>query len=604
MTESIRVRARKFLQEFFNDDDLTTFSFDYFPQVYKDFTQGMLKSQKVRMLVENSEQRGRFDELLAALERERPQGYQEYFAEKRHIVPLEPEVQKWVERNPLQIFISHASQDAELAHRLASDLRTNGWQIWIAPDNIKPGEKWVEAIDRGLMESGVFVLLLTPEAVASSWVKTEMNAAIGMQHRGEIRLFTLNVKPTAISALWGTYQWIAFDAGYDVGLAALLGELEPQEVPQPVVAQPAVIRAPHAVLPEKNEPPAQPVELDTDLPNLAANPPPADSTRPNPLQAVIDRLKTLPRQVLLGIGGVIVLLLLTWILWPDERDTLLAEPTEVAEALPSATVAAEVAQTPTKTLMPTVEPTATMTATPSSTPSQAPTITLTPSQTPSATPTLDPDIPPPNVALGDTWLRPVDNMEMVFVPEGSFLMGSDPDVDALAEDDEFPQRLVFQSSFWIDQTEVTNAQFSAFLNSEGNQQEGGRSWFDLASSGALIEFNGTTYLPKAGFANHPVNYVSWYGAAAYCTSVGGSLPTEAQWEYAARGNDGRIYPWGNEAPTCDLAQFGGCGGGLVQVGSYSPAGDSWVSAADMAGNVWEWVADWYEADYSLLSGKS
>lgn len=82
------------------------------------------------------------------------------------------------------------------------------------------GEKWVEAIDRGLMESGVFVLLLTPEAATSRWVQTEMNAAIGMENRGEVRLFTLNVKPTAISALWGAYQWIGFDRDYDVGLTA------------------------------------------------------------------------------------------------------------------------------------------------------------------------------------------------------------------------------------------------------------------------------------------------------------------------------------------------------------------------------------------------
>ena len=212
----------------------------------------------------------------------------------------------------------------------------------------------------------------------------------------------------------------------------------------------------------------------------------------------------MPRQVLFGSGGVIVLLILALVFWPDATDDPPLEPTEVAEALPSAMVTiatAEAAETPTKTILSTDEPTATGTATPS----QTPTITLTPSQTPTPTPTLDPNIPPSSAAVGDKWLRPIDDMEMVFVPEGSFLMGSDPDMDGLAEDDEFPQRLMFQSSFWIDRTEVTNEQFSAFLNSEGNQEEGGRSWFDLNSSSALIEFNGTSYLPKAGFANHPVN---------------------------------------------------------------------------------------------------
>lgn len=244
MTEQNHIRARKFLQEFFNDDELTIFCFDYFPQVYNDFTVGMSKNQKVLMLISYSQRRERFEELLAALERERPTAYKEHFAAKPRRVSQLPQQPKIGPRNPRQIFISHASQDAELAQRLAADLRKNGWQTWIAPDNIRPGEKWVEAIDRGLMESGVFILLLTPEAAASRWVQTEMNAAIGMENRGQVRLFTLNVKPTAISALWGAYQWIGFDRDYDAGLAAFLSELEPRDTPAP-----AGTRAPNLVLP-------------------------------------------------------------------------------------------------------------------------------------------------------------------------------------------------------------------------------------------------------------------------------------------------------------------------------------------------------------------
>lgn len=140
MTDQTHIRARKFLQEFFNDDELTVFCFDYFPQVYNEFTTGMPKTQKVLMLISYSQRRERFKELLAALERERPSVYQQRFGTKPGLIAQEPQVQNPIQRNPRKIFISHAGQDGELAQQLAVDLRNNGWQTWIAPDNIRPGK--------------------------------------------------------------------------------------------------------------------------------------------------------------------------------------------------------------------------------------------------------------------------------------------------------------------------------------------------------------------------------------------------------------------------------------------------------------------------------
>jgi formylglycine-generating enzyme required for sulfatase activity len=97
--------------------------------------------------------------------------------------------------------------------------------------------------------------------------------------------------------------------------------------------------------------------------------------------------------------------------------------------------------------------------------------------------------------------------------------------------------------------------------------------------------------------------VSWHDAQAYAEWLSAeigetcTLPTEAQWEYAARGPEAVEYPWGDDSPTCDLVNYSGCVGRTSPVGSYSPAGDSWVGAADMAGNVWEWTADRYDAEY-------
>ncbi len=111
----------------------------------------------------------------------------------------------------------------------------------------------------------------------------------------------------------------------------------------------------------------------------------------------------------------------------------------------------------------------------------------------------------------------------------------------------------------------------------------------------LIERVDDEYQPKSGYADHPVIEVSWYGAVAYCEWAGGRLPTEAEWAYAARGPEARVFPWGDEWDENRLNSVGAGPGDTTEVGSY-PAGASWCGALDMAGNAWEWVADWY-GDY-------
>jgi len=106
--------------------------------------------------------------------------------------------------------------------------------------------------------------------------------------------------------------------------------------------------------------------------------------------------------------------------------------------------------------------------------------------------------------------------------------------------------------------------------------------------------SGEPTFEDASKSDHPVVCVDWYQAAAYCEWAGGRLPTEAEWEYAARGPQGDKYPWGDDEPTCELAQFSACSGATVPVGSF-PDGASWCEALDMAGNVWEWVSDRYGA---------
>ena len=217
-----------------------------------------------------------------------------------------------------------------------------------------------------------------------------------------------------------------------------------------------------------------------------------------------------------------------------------------------------------------------------------PTATEVPStetEAPTAIPTLEP---------GATAMAPIDGMVLRYVPAGEFEMGATDD-DADAEKDERPRHTVYLDAFWIDQTEVTNAMFANFLNQQGNQVEGDVTWLASAPLALIENLNGT-FQPKNGFTNHPVVAVSWYGANAYCKWAKRRLPTEAEWEKAAGGIDGRKYPWGNDLPTCKQAQVSGCEGNTVPVGS-KPAGASPYKALDMAGNVWEWVSDYYNSDY-------
>ncbi len=183
---------------------------------------------------------------------------------------------------------------------------------------------------------------------------------------------------------------------------------------------------------------------------------------------------------------------------------------------------------------------------------------------------------------GQRWVNPADGGEMVCVPAGEFWMGA-AEGDPGAEPGEKPGRQVYLDAYWIDRFEVTNAQYQRCVSAGGCTPPREERSFSRGS-----------YYRQAAFADFPVVYVDWNQASAYCAWAGEGLPTEAQWEKAARGTDGRLYPWGDQAPTSSLANF--LAADTVRVGSY-PEGASPYGAEDMAGNVWEWAADWYSGDY-------
>jgi formylglycine-generating enzyme required for sulfatase activity len=190
-----------------------------------------------------------------------------------------------------------------------------------------------------------------------------------------------------------------------------------------------------------------------------------------------------------------------------------------------------------------------------------------------AVPTLVVPNDPTRLAIGSTKLNPQDGAAMVWVPAGEFTMG---DIDG---EDEVPQRRVYVDGYWVYKNLVTVAQYRRFCTATGRQMPEVPSW---------------------GWQDtHPVVNVSWEDAKAYCEWAGTSLPTEAQWEKAARGVDGRMYPWGNEFSTSHLwssKKEGGDAKSTAPVGSF-PSGASPYGALDMAGNVWQWCADWYDEKY-------
>lgn len=203
--------------------------------------------------------------------------------------------------------------------------------------------------------------------------------------------------------------------------------------------------------------------------------------------------------------------------------------------------------------------------------------TLTATSVVSASPTAEIQTASPTaIALP---VAPQDAMPQVQIPAGPFLSGSHSESISLDE-------------YWIDQTEVTNAMYARCVAAGICPPPGGAS----------SETRGS-YFRNPTYEDYPVIYVSWENAQAYCNWAGRRLPTGAEWEKAARGSDGRFYPWGDASPDSGLANFARQVGDTTAVGSY-PQGASAYGVLDMAGNVSEWVDEWLEANYRVVRGGS
>lgn len=237
-------------------------------------------------------------------------------------------------------------------------------------------------------------------------------------------------------------------------------------------------------------------------------------------------------------------------------------------------------------------------------PSQPP--TLTPTSTPPLTTEMDtlpgdtcvsaglPEQACQGVSANDAWTpvrQEFNGVSMVLVPAGCFNMGN----DANFPEEQPVHTICFDRPFWIDRTETTVAQFAQFLNGQDEPVDSYDGWLDVIPNlvdGHLpiqLTLKDGLWKPLRERDNQPIENVTWMGAHDYCAWRGARLPTEAEWEYAARGPDGLLYPWGNEYVSANLLRSELQ---MPDVGSI-PRGASWVGALDMSGSLYEWTSSLY-----------
>ncbi|MBE0682342.1 MAG: SUMF1/EgtB/PvdO family nonheme iron enzyme [Anaerolineales bacterium] len=209
-----------------------------------------------------------------------------------------------------------------------------------------------------------------------------------------------------------------------------------------------------------------------------------------------------------------------------------------------------------------------------------------------ALPTAFPSVTPPAInptaevvsggEAGSERVSSVDGMPQAYIPEGTFRMGG---LDADVQRDEKPAHEVTLKAYWMDKLEVTNAMYSLCVQADACDPP---QFFKSETR--------ANYYGNAEFNDYPVVYVTWAQADTYCKWAGRRLPTEAEWERAARGDDFRTYPWGDDRPDSSRGNFNYFVGDTTRVGNY-PAGASPYGILDMAGNVAEWVHDFFDGNY-------
>ncbi|MGE5463686.1 MAG: SUMF1/EgtB/PvdO family nonheme iron enzyme, partial [Syntrophothermus sp.] len=419
----------------------------------------------------------------------------------------------------MSTFISYSRVNSAFVVRLARDLKSAGFDVWLDQLDIPKGARWDDEIEKAVERATTFMIVLAPESMESQNVKDELSYAIDSGKQ----ILPVVIKPCKVPLRLRRFQYVDFtDKPYKDSLADikhLLSNTMQLAKPVPVEDAP-VIEAEEAFV-SFNDAMAQRELL----------------SHPEPLKGEIVEVEN-PRRKAIALAVVIAAIGIAAI---AVFAVSAARSRNVPAALPVTSSSTSTVEGPTET----------------------PTITPTP-------------LP--------RQITDFRGVTMMLVDAGEFVMGSDN-----GPKDEAPAQKLFLSDFYIDKYEVTNAFYKACVASGQCKPP---------KKDASRTHNG--YFNKSDYQKYPVVYVTWDMASDYCTWRGARLPTEAEWEKAARGPDGNTYPPGNDI-SCDQANYAGCGKDTEPVSSFS-SGQSAYQVFDLAGNVSEWVNSLY-GDYPYTSAQ-
>ncbi|MCC7117924.1 MAG: SUMF1/EgtB/PvdO family nonheme iron enzyme [Anaerolineales bacterium] len=461
------------------------------------------------------------------------------------------------QKRPLKVFLCHASADKPKVRELYRALKRRGVQPWLDAEDLIPGQNWEVEIPKALHSSDAIIICLSPNSVdKEGYVQKEIKFALDKaMEMPDGRIFIIPARLEECELPFSLKKYHAVDlyekAGYTKLMQSLklrASQLERATVQLPKAGETTIEIKP--VVEEKKFP--EPKEVK-----------PKPQTHPTPAPDNVDVGGDVKGSVIVSGSGNVINFGNQEKSAPEKPQPAKPEPkktnpprkpkTAVIVALIGlvGTILAALISSP--WFIKIFSPTPTETQIPAS---QTPVPTSLPAEI-----TDDKDI------------------KMGLVPAGQFAMGSNN-----SEEDEKPLHLVYLDAFYMDIYEVTNAAYKACVKTGGctPPQDIGSSTRD-------------SYYGNSQFDNYPVVNVDWNQANAYCKWRDASLPTEAQWEKAARGTDGRTYPWG-ENSACGQANYASCIGDTTEVTGYE-SGKSPYGMYNMAGNVWEWVADWYAEKY-------